>query len=70
MKVKEVLTALDDLNLFERLRERYYVDWREAGDDRDAWETIRIKLSLIDDLREELRKIANTEGMDNASKRT
>ena len=29
-----------------------------------------IKLSLIDDLREELRKIANTEGMDNASKRT
>ncbi len=70
MKAKEVLTALDDLSLFDKLVERYYRDWREAGDDRDVWEIIRIKLSLVDDLREELRKLANTEGMDNASKRT
>ncbi len=44
--------------MWQRLRLRYYDEWLRTQDST-AWYDIRIKLNMIDDLREEMRKIDN-----------
>jgi len=43
--------------VWDRLRNRYYNEWLKA--DQETWNIIQTKLSMIDDLRELLRKIDN-----------
>lgn len=68
LKPKEVLTGLDDLEVMSRLKRRYFDDW--VNGDLDQWNKIAAKLGVLDDVKRELRSMINTEGMDNASKRT
>lgn len=68
MKAKDVLTALDELNLLDRLRAKYFDDWKTS--DAEYWQVIQIKLDMLEELRGELRAIANAEGVDNAKNRT
>ena len=63
MKARDVLTELDRLKLIDRIQARYFEDWKANP---DAWHKIHAKLSVLDDVRAELRQIANDEsGVDN-----
>ena len=54
-----------DLNqVWEALRARYYADWKAM--DPDDWGPLALKLDMIDELKEEMRKISNSGEMDNA----
>ena len=69
MKAKEVQTALDNLKVADRLRDRYFKLWCASTDD-ESWNWLRAKLGVLDDVLGELRKAVNTEGVDNAKTRT
>ena len=80
LKPKDVLTALDDLDLFGQLKRRYFRDWANAidvhvnGDGElrqgQQWRVIYAKLRVLEDLRGELKKLCNAEGVDNGKRRT
>ena len=44
--------------MWDHLREKYYLDWLSSGD-TDDWAVIKIKLDMVSDLRELLRKFDN-----------
>lgn len=69
LKAKDVLTALDDLEIADRLRARYFRVWCASTTD-DHWDEIRAKLGVVDDVLSELRKAANKEGVDSGKSRT
>jgi hypothetical protein len=62
--VRNALAVLETERIWDQLRARYYRDWKSA--DRDTWNVIHTKLAMVDELREELRKIANSGEIDNA----
>ncbi len=67
MKAKDVLTGLEELGLADKLKARYFDEWRKA--DALEWHDIKAKLSVVDDVMAELRKAGNAEGVDNARTR-
>lgn len=65
MKARNVLTELDRLAILDRLKVRYFEAWKA---DPDSWHKIHAKLAVLEDIRAELRAMANEEltGVDNA----
>ena len=58
-----MLAEMDRLKLTDRLKARYFEDWKANPDE---WHKIHAKLAVVDDVRAELRTIANAEtGVDN-----
>ena len=58
---------MEENQVWEALKARYYADWKASDvDDLELWGRLRLKLHMIDELRAEMRKIANSGEMDNA----
>ena len=79
LTAKELQTGLVELKLADRLRSNYYRQWAEseyeAGPDGEirppsTWRLLFVKLRLLDDVMAELRKLANSEGVDNGKSGT
>ena len=61
--MRNALAVLETERIWDQLRDRYFDTWLTA--DPDTWPDIRRKLEMVGDLREELRKIANSGEIDN-----
>ena len=48
---------MEELNLLERLKARYYGQWQNS--DPTTWLDLRQKLDMIDDLKAEIKTLAN-----------
>ena len=55
---------MEENQVWEALRARYYNDWKR--EDPANWPPLALKLEMIEELRADMRKIANSGEMDNA----
>ena len=55
---RELLALMGEVNLIERLKARYYAEWMDT--EPHKWQQIRDKLLMLDDLKAEIRKVANS----------
>ena len=55
--IKQASQILETERVWDHLRNRYYNDWLEG--DPEEWTAIALKLEMIKDLRELLRKFDN-----------
>ncbi len=56
--IKQASQILETERVWDHLRNRYYNDWLNEKDSAE-WYTIRVKLDMVSDLRELLRKFDN-----------
>ena len=49
---------MGEVHLLERLKARYYAEWMDT--EPHKWQQIRDKLAMLDDLKAEIRKVANS----------
>ena len=57
-QIKQATQILETERVWDHLRDRYYQEWLKASPGEE-WDNIRIKLDMITDLRELLRKFDN-----------
>ena len=62
--MRNALAVMDQDQVWNLLNDRYFDAWLRA--DPSDWPRIALKLEMITDLREELRKIVNSGDIDNA----
>ena len=48
---------MEEVQLMERLKARYYGQWQNAN--VTTWADLRIKLDMLDDLKAEIKTLAN-----------
>ena len=62
--MQNALAVLETERIWDQLRARYYNDWKQS--DPADWPALALKLDMVKELREEIRKVANSGEMDNA----
>ena len=48
---------MEEVKLLERLKARYYKQWQNS--DPTTWQQLRDKLDMLDDLKAEIKTLAN-----------
>ena len=62
--MRNALEILETERIWDQLRARYFEAWKVC--DPEEWPTLALKLDMIVELREELRRVGNSGDMDNA----
>ena len=55
---------MDENQVWDALKRRYFNDWLRG--DQEIWPSLLLKLDMVGELREEMRKMANSGDIDNA----
>ena len=62
--MQNALELMDQNQVWEALQVRYFNDWLRG--EQEIWPSLILKINMVKELREEMRKIANSGELDNA----